>query len=104
MLYLSLYLATSSKEAILVVETGTGTFGWRVSKEPYTCTVGVAKKGAKFAGLKPFMNYPLTPSFSNIQVQNDSVQQYQYTVQTGDLIIYLSLGLNKERTSYRRSL
>jgi hypothetical protein len=70
---LSLYLATSSKEAILVVETGAGTFGWKVSKEPYTCTVGVAKKGAKFAGLKPFMNYPLTPSFSNIQVQNDSV-------------------------------
>ena len=64
------YSATSSKEAILVEEVGTGRFGWKVCKEPYTCTVGVAKKGAKFAGLKPFMNYPLTPSFSNIQVRN----------------------------------
>jgi hypothetical protein len=41
---------------------------WSVAREPYTCTVGIAKKGAKFGGLKAYMNYPLTPSFSNIQV------------------------------------
>jgi hypothetical protein len=52
-----------------VVEVGPGQYAWQASKEPYTCTLGVAKKGAKFAGLKPFMNYPLTPSFSNIQVR-----------------------------------
>jgi len=87
-----------------VVETGTGTFGWKVSKEPYTCTVGVAKKGAKFAGLKPFMNYPLTPSFSNIQVQNDSVNSSSTQSKPWILLFTYPLGLNKELTSYRRSL
>lgn len=60
--------ATSSKEAILVVEVGPGRYAWSLSGEPYIVTVGVAKKGAKFGGLKAYMNYPLTPSFSNIQV------------------------------------
>ena len=34
----------------------------------YTCTIGVAKKGAKFGGFKAYMTYPVTPSFNNIQV------------------------------------
>ena len=63
-------VATSPKEAILVVEVGAGLLAWSASREPYTCTVGVAKKGAKFGGLKAYMNYPLTPSFSNIQVSS----------------------------------
>ena len=34
----------------------------------YTCTVGPGRKLAKFGGMKTFVTYGLTPSFSNIQV------------------------------------
>jgi len=60
--------ATLSSQAVMVAEGGEGGFQWQGKLEPFTCTIGQAKKTAKFGGMKPFVLYPVTPSFSNIQV------------------------------------
>ena len=39
-----------------------------MQQEPFTCKIGEPKKGKKFGGIKNFVEYPVTPSFSNIQV------------------------------------
>lgn len=41
---------------------------WRPSAQPYTVTLGSPKKQSKMKGLKSFMSYQLTPSFSGIVV------------------------------------
>ena len=42
---------------------------WEQIQQPYNCKIGDPKKGSKFLGAKDFVLYPVTPSFSNIQVQ-----------------------------------
>ena len=41
---------------------------WQQSETPFTCSIGAPKKGSKFGGMKSFIAYQVTPSFSNIQV------------------------------------
>lgn len=60
--------ATLAKEAILITEPSSGYFQWEPSSEPFSCTIGAPKKGSKFGGMKSFIAYQVTPSFSNIQV------------------------------------
>ena len=55
-------------DMIQVGENGDGTYTWVNSKEAYSCSVGSPKKEAKLKGLKTFIAYQLTPSFSNEQV------------------------------------
>ena len=43
-------------------------FIWEQSSDAYTCKIGTPNKGSKFGGMKSFVTYPLTPSFSGIQV------------------------------------
>jgi len=61
--------ATIGKEAVMVNETNKEFFMWEQTQEPYSCKIGDPKKGTKFLGAKDFILYPVTPSFSNIQVQ-----------------------------------
>jgi len=60
--------ATLAKEAILITEPSDGYFQWQMLNEPYSCTIGTPKKGSKFGGMKSYIAYQVTPSFSNIQV------------------------------------
>jgi len=60
--------ATLAKEAVNVKEEFQGVFTWEWKKDPYTVTIGSPKKGSKFGGMKSFIAYQVTPSFSNIQV------------------------------------
>jgi len=60
--------ATLAREAILINEPSQGYFQWELLHEPYSCTIGTPKKGSKFGGMKSFIAYQVTPSFSNIQV------------------------------------
>ncbi|CAL1267081.1 unnamed protein product [Larinioides sclopetarius] len=41
---------------------------WVTSGEPYSCTVSKPKKESKLRGLKSYIAYQITPSFSNIEV------------------------------------
>ena len=38
------------------------------SSDLYTCSLGPGKKITKFGGITSYVQYPLTPTFSNIQV------------------------------------
>lgn len=61
--------ATLAKEAVHVTEPTQDFFNWApLQQEPFTCKIGEPKKGKKFGGIKNFVEYPVTPSFSNIQV------------------------------------
>jgi len=60
--------ATLAKEAVNVREDFQGVFNWEWKKDPFTVTIGSPKKGSKFGGMKSFIAYQVTPSFSNIQV------------------------------------
>ncbi|XP_055930462.1 sorting nexin lst-4-like [Argiope bruennichi] len=45
-----------------------GEIRWVTSGEPYSCTVSKPKKESKLRGLKSYIAYQITPSFSNIEV------------------------------------
>jgi len=60
--------ATLAKEAVLVNELNKEYFLWEQPTDSYTCKIGYPKKGSKFGGMKSYIQYPVTPSFSNIQV------------------------------------
>ena len=60
--------ATPGAEAVIISESAHGGFQWEICEEPFTCIIGSPKKSSKFGGMKTFMAYSLTPSFSNIQV------------------------------------
>jgi len=55
-------------EAIVINELANGSFQWEIVEEQFTCKIGTPKKSSKLRGMKTFIAYPLTPSFSNIQV------------------------------------
>ena len=57
-------LSYSQVENIFIKEF----FIWEQSSDAYTCKIGTPNKGSKFGGMKSFVTYPLTPSFSGIQV------------------------------------
>ncbi|XP_074660290.1 sorting nexin-18-like [Tubulanus polymorphus] len=54
-------------QKVTVVDTQYGPV-WRPNDNPYTCIIASPKKESKFHGMKSFIAYQLTPSFSNIQV------------------------------------
>ncbi|XP_025086940.1 sorting nexin lst-4-like [Pomacea canaliculata] len=54
-------------DRIRIVETVDGPV-WQHQDSPYTCTLASPKKESKMKGLKSFIAYQLTPSFSQIQV------------------------------------
>ncbi|XP_050404479.1 sorting nexin lst-4 isoform X2 [Patella vulgata] len=54
-------------DLIKIIETENGP-DWTPLQSPYTCTISSPKKATKMKGLKSFITYHLTPSFSNIQV------------------------------------
>lgn len=41
---------------------------WEVLSNPYTVQIASPKKATKMGGLKSFIAYTLTPSFSNVEV------------------------------------
>ena len=53
---------------IQIVEDDAKMQKWFNSHPAYSCTVSSPKKGSKLAGLKTFISYQITPSFSGIQV------------------------------------
>ncbi|GFN87287.1 sorting nexin [Plakobranchus ocellatus] len=57
----------SDSDKIRIVETADGPM-WLNQDAAYTCTVTSPKKESKMKGLKSFIAYQLTPSFSNLQV------------------------------------
>ncbi|KAK3101901.1 hypothetical protein FSP39_007184, partial [Pinctada imbricata] len=57
----------SESDLIKIIETKDGV-EWYQASQPYTCAIKTPKKESKLKGLKSFMTYQLTPSFSNIQV------------------------------------
>ncbi|KAH3886426.1 hypothetical protein DPMN_010433 [Dreissena polymorpha] len=57
----------SSADKINVIETADG-LEWQPNNQPYTCAVRSPKKESKLKGLKSFIAYQITPSFSNIVV------------------------------------
>jgi len=60
--------ATLGSQAVLVIESSQGGYQWQGKFGPYTCTIGTAKKSSKLGGMKQFIAYQVTPSYSNIQV------------------------------------
>ncbi|XP_060562601.1 sorting nexin lst-4-like isoform X2 [Ruditapes philippinarum] len=57
----------SEADMITIIETPDG-FEWQPNTQPYTCSVRSPKKESKLKGLKSYIAYQITPSFSNIQV------------------------------------
>ncbi|XP_067938991.1 sorting nexin-18-like [Watersipora subatra] len=55
-------------EKIRIIETANG-WEWEENREPFSCLVDSPKKSSKLKGLKSFIVYQLTPSFSGIAVQ-----------------------------------
>jgi len=60
--------ATLAKEAVSITESSPGHFQWENQAQTFSCSIGAPKKGSKFGGMKSFIAYQVTPSFSNIQV------------------------------------
>ncbi|XP_062590061.1 sorting nexin-33-like [Saccostrea cucullata] len=57
----------SESDLIKIIETADGP-AWNYPSQPYTCSIKSPKKESKLKGLKSYIAYQLTPSFSNIQV------------------------------------
>ncbi|XP_045175995.1 sorting nexin lst-4-like isoform X3 [Mercenaria mercenaria] len=57
----------SEADMITIMETQDGV-EWKPNTQPYTCSVRSPKKESKLKGLKSYIAYQITPSFSNIQV------------------------------------
>jgi sorting nexin-9/18/33 len=58
----------AEKNLVIVTDMGDESYYWENTKPGYSCAVGMPKKGSKFGGLKTYMTYAITPSFSQIQV------------------------------------
>ena len=61
-------LGNTTPEIFIIIDNVGKTCSWKARDDIYTCHVGDAKKGSKFAGMKSFVEYSITPSFNNIQV------------------------------------
>jgi len=59
--------STDANDAITVVEDEFGP-RWQPNQSPYTCAVSSPRKENKYHGIKSYISYAVTPSFSNIQV------------------------------------
>ncbi|KAL4225444.1 Sorting nexin-9 [Mactra antiquata] len=57
----------SEADMITIMETSDGP-EWKPPDQPYSCSVRSPKKESKLKGLKSYIAYQITPSFSNIQV------------------------------------
>ncbi|PRD27858.1 UNVERIFIED_CONTAM: lst-4 [Trichonephila clavipes] len=57
-----------SAEDYVEITEDEGEVRWIRSGEPYSCTVSKPKKESKLRGLKSYIAYQITPSFSNIEV------------------------------------
>lgn len=57
----------SPNDRIFIVQTDSGPF-WKPIRDEYTVTVASPKKETKFKGMKSYIAYQLTPSFTNIPV------------------------------------
>ena len=57
-----------AEEPVFINESSDGHFQWVSHSEPYTCMVGTPRKSSKFGGIKPFLTYGVTPSFTDIEV------------------------------------
>ncbi|XP_076450131.1 sorting nexin lst-4-like isoform X2 [Babylonia areolata] len=60
-------VSVPESDRIKIIETVEGP-EWYNQDSPYTCSVASPKKETKMKGLKSFIAYQLTPTFSNIQV------------------------------------
>lgn len=60
-------MAVNDAERVFVIQTGTEYF-WKAPQSQYTVSVASPKKKTKFKGMKSFIEYNLTPSFTNIPV------------------------------------
>ena len=58
----------ATRDFIVIEELSDCFFQWQFKEEAFTCSIGAPRKSSKFGGMKSFMAYPVTPSFSNIQV------------------------------------
>merc|ERR1719474_2345816 len=58
----------ATRDFIVIEELSDCFFQWQFKEEAFTCSIGAPRKSSKFGGIKSFMAYPVTPSFSNIQV------------------------------------
>ena len=63
--YLMGITQSAQKEEVFIIEDSEGNFQWATQSEAFTCIVGRATKSSKFGGIKPFMTYGLTPSFTD---------------------------------------
>ena len=61
----------------LIFKLGLHTFTWAPNPEPYFCILGAATRKSKFHGLKPFMTFGISPSFTNTQVFR-SYKQFEW--------------------------
>ncbi|GFU39360.1 sorting nexin lst-4 [Nephila pilipes] len=57
-----------SAEDYVEITEDDGEVRWITSGEPYSCSVSKPKKESKLRGLKSYIAYQITPSFSNIEV------------------------------------
>ncbi|XP_042897235.1 sorting nexin lst-4 [Parasteatoda tepidariorum] len=57
-----------SAEDYVTIEEDDGEIMWLRTGEQYTCSVSKPKKESKLRGLKSYIAYQITPSFSNIEV------------------------------------
>lgn len=60
--------AVPESERVLIVPGEQTGFVWKTDRQPYTVVVDSPKKDTKFRGLKSFIAYKLTPSFTNVAV------------------------------------
>jgi len=60
-------LLVSESEKIVILETSDG-ISWPPVTKPYFCKIASPKKQNKLKGLKTFIAYQMTPTFTNIQV------------------------------------
>ena len=65
---LSSFSSSVTPEFFIEIDNVSRVCNWKVAEESYTCHVGEGKKNTKFAGMKAFVEYSLTPSFSGIKV------------------------------------
>jgi len=63
---LSIIVPESEKRAV-IGETSEGV-AWMMTITPFQCSIKSPKKETKFGGIKSFIAYQITPTFSNIQV------------------------------------
>ena len=61
-------VSTATPEFFIEIDNVSRVCNWKVTEIAYTCLVGEGKKNTKFAGMKAFVEYSLTPSFSGIKV------------------------------------